>query len=143
MSIQPRPDKIGAPLPAPVRFCSGTASRAGGPPPAGEASMRSAQTQISERALVTSCQVEGVIESTDLPALPVRLCLNLPEKWKGRALQASGGEYRVPAGTDSVPGAPVPLARGFRTFGSDSCHQGGDTSFALNDEALKTLGMKH
>jgi len=48
----------------------------------------------------------------------------------------SGLTTRYPA----PPNAPVPLARGYVTFGSDSGHSGSDGTFALNDEALRNFG---
>jgi len=92
------------------------------------------------------CRVEGVIESVDPTAPPIRFRVNLPAEWNGKAVHYGGGGYNgfVPSGTDPVPGslpdAPVPLARGYATFGSDSGHEGMNAAFALNDEALENFG---
>jgi len=92
------------------------------------------------------CRVEGVIEPVDPSAPPIRFRVNLPAEWNGRAVHYGGGGYNgfVPSGTDPVPGSllevPVPLARGYATFGSDSGHEGMNAAFALDDEALENFG---
>ncbi|MCX2728010.1 tannase/feruloyl esterase family alpha/beta hydrolase [Thermomicrobium sp. 4228-Ro] len=100
----------------------------------------------SDGRLPAYCRVEGVIEPVDATAPPIRFRVNLPARWNGRALHFGGGGYNgfVPTGTDPVPGSlpdvPVPLARGYATFASDSGHVGMNAAFALNDEALENFG---
>jgi len=88
------------------------------------------------------CEIKGDIPPTDPTAPPIRFQVNLPTEWNGKALQMGGGGFNgtVVTGLGAVPRAPdttpVPVARGFVTFGSDSGHQGNDASFAANEEAL-------
>jgi len=92
------------------------------------------------------CRVEGIISPVDPTAPNIRFRVNLPVEWNGSAMHFGGGGYNgtVVSGTGAAPGAPpgtpVPLARGFATFGSDSGHEGGNASFALNEEAMVNFG---
>ncbi|WP_165404091.1 tannase/feruloyl esterase family alpha/beta hydrolase [Egicoccus halophilus] len=92
------------------------------------------------------CRVEGRIAPVDPEAPDIRFRVNLPVDYNGRAMHFGGGGYNgtVVAATGTAPSAPAgtlpPLARGYATFGSDSGHEGGNASFALNDEAMVNFG---
>lgn len=91
------------------------------------------------------CRIKAEIAPLDPAAPPIRLEVNLPDDWNGKALMYGGGGFN--GSMLSSPGAirlqpadvAVPLGRGYATFSSDSGHQGASTdgSFALNDEALR------
>jgi acetyl esterase/lipase len=76
------------------------------------------------------CRVLGEITSVDPTAQPIRFELNLPEQWNGKAVHYGGGgfngslKYANGLGTPEVGihTDPVPLERGYATFGSDSGH---------------------
>ncbi|MDT7835076.1 tannase/feruloyl esterase family alpha/beta hydrolase [Aquabacterium sp. OR-4] len=93
------------------------------------------------------CLVAGEIGPVDPAAPPIRFQLALPDAWNGKALMFGGGGLNgtVPNVLGNVSAGPVdkplPMARGYATFGSDSGHQANalgslDASFGLNDEAL-------
>ncbi len=91
------------------------------------------------------CRIKAEIAPLDPAAPPIRLEVNLPDAWNGKALMYGGGGFN--GSMLSSPGTirlqpadvAVPLGRGYVTFSSDSGHQGASTdgSFALNDEALR------
>jgi feruloyl esterase len=96
------------------------------------------------------CKVLGDINPVDPAAPKIKFQLNLPANWNSKAMMFGGGGYNgtIATGTGNVPAGPidkpVPLARGYATFGSDSGHQADattsrDGSFGLNDEALKNF----
>jgi Tannase and feruloyl esterase/Alpha/beta hydrolase domain len=96
------------------------------------------------------CQVLGSIHPVDPTAPDIRFQLNLPTLWNTRSLMFGGGGYdgSIATGTGNVPAGPIdrpiPLARGYATFGSDSGHQANaagsrDGSFAANDEAMNNF----
>jgi feruloyl esterase len=95
-------------------------------------------------AIGAYCQVSAEIAPVDPAAPKIKLIINLPEAWNGKGLMFGGGGYdgTIPDATGNVPagplGVPVPLARGYATFSSDSGHEGTSLtgSFGLNDEAL-------
>lgn len=93
------------------------------------------------------CLVAGEIAPVDPAAPSIHFHLALPAAWNGKALMFGGGGLNgtIPSITGNVPAGPVdqplPIARGYATFGSDSGHQANalgslDASFGLNDEAL-------
>ncbi len=93
------------------------------------------------------CLVSAEIAPVDPAAPPIRLSLALPEAWNGKALMFGGGGLNgsIPNIVGNVSAGPLdqplPIARGYATFGSDSGHQANalaslDASFGLNDEAL-------
>jgi Tannase and feruloyl esterase len=96
------------------------------------------------------CKVLGAIAPVDPNAPPVNFQVNLPLQWNGKAVQYGGGGFNgeliagVAALRDSRRDIPVPIARGFATWGTDSGHD--ETmlpefqAFALNDEALINFG---
>jgi feruloyl esterase len=99
----------------------------------------------------TYCEVQGTIASLDPAAPAITFQLNLPVDWNGKAVQYGGGGFNGvlitgldPLRDDPVD-APLPLTRGYATFGTDSGHQASAypptelAAFALNDEALENF----
>ncbi len=93
------------------------------------------------------CDVRGAIARVDeLNGFDINFRVNLPTDWNQKAMQFGGGGYNgsVVAATggapSALPGDPVPLARGYATFGSDSGHVGGNASFGVSDEAVINFG---
>ncbi len=95
------------------------------------------------------CQVDADLFPVDPAAPAIKLRVALPRSWNGKAMMFGGGGYdgTIPALTANVPfgpgDRPVPLARGYAVFASDSGHRQNpasppslDGSFGLNDEAL-------
>lgn len=92
------------------------------------------------------CKVLGSVMPVDPAAPPVRFEVNLPLQWNGKALQYGGGGTNGVLITglaplrDARPDTPVPVARGFATWGTDSGHDNRQLAephaFALNREAL-------
>lgn len=93
------------------------------------------------------CKVLGSIQPVDSNAPKILFQLNLPTSWNGKAMMFGGGGYNgsIATGLGNVPAGPadqpVPLGRGYATFGSDSGHQANadgsrDGRFGANDEAL-------
>ena len=104
-------------------------------------------------ALPAFCKVTGTIASRDPAAQAIQFQLNLPAAWNGKALQYGGGGYNgvlitglVPL-RDAAPDDPLPIARGYATFGHDSGHQasafppGEPGAFALNEEMLENFAF--
>ncbi|MGI4797213.1 MAG: tannase/feruloyl esterase family alpha/beta hydrolase [Janthinobacterium lividum] len=97
------------------------------------------------RTVGSYCSIKAEIVPLDPAAPPIRLEVNLPDAWNGKALMYGGGGFN--GSMLSSPGTirlqpanvAVPLGRGYVTFSSDSGHQGASTdgTFALNDEALR------
>jgi hypothetical protein len=97
---------------------------------------------------VTYCKVLGEVAPRDLTAPPIRFEVNLPESWNRKAVQYGGGGFNgvVITGLDPLRDArldtPVPVARGFATWGTDSGHDNARLpeiqAFALNDEAVQS-----
>jgi hypothetical protein len=92
------------------------------------------------------CKVLGSIAPVDPAAPPVRFEVNLPLQWNGKALQYGGGGTNGTLITGLAPlrdaraDTPVPVARGFATWGTDAGHDNRQLpephAFALNPEAL-------
>ena len=92
------------------------------------------------------CKVLGAIAPVDPNAPPVNFQVNLPLQWNGKAVQYGGSGYNGVLITglaplrDARPDTPVPVARGYATWGTDSGHEEKKLaeifSFALNDESL-------
>jgi hypothetical protein len=97
------------------------------------------------------CKVLGAIAPVDPNAPPINFQVNLPAQWNGKAVQYGGGGSNGVLITglnplrDARRDTPVPVARGFATWGTDSGHQNEKLAepraFALNDEAL--INMAH
>ena len=98
------------------------------------------------------CRVDADLFPVDPAAPAIKMRLDLPSEWNHRALKFGGGGYNgtLPDPASNVPfgpaDQPVPLARGYATFASDSGHQQNpaappslDGSFGANDEALRNF----
>ncbi|KQP43079.1 tannase/feruloyl esterase family alpha/beta hydrolase [Pseudorhodoferax sp. Leaf274] len=96
------------------------------------------------------CKVLGSIQPVDSTAPRILFQLNLPTTWNRKAMMFGGGGYNgtIATGLGNVPAGPadqpVPLGRGYATFGSDSGHQANadgsrDGRFGANDEALNNF----
>lgn len=104
-------------------------------------------------ALPEHCRLTGEIAARDPAAQAIRFQINLPTQWSGKALQYGGGGFNGVLITglaplrDAAPGDPLPLARGYATFGTDSGHQASaypasePGAFALNDEMLENFAF--
>jgi feruloyl esterase len=98
------------------------------------------------KALPAYCKVLGTITPIDPAAPNIRFEVNLPDNWNRRMLGMGGGGFNgtLVTGLGDVPSAPLdaplPLMRGYVTYGSDSGHDAMSLpepqAFALNDEAL-------
>src|SRR3954454_1695556 len=95
------------------------------------------------------CKVLGAVAPVDPNAPPVNFEVNLPADWNGKAVQYGGGGLNGVLITGLAPlrdarrDTPVPVARGFATWGTDSGHDNKQLpeprAFALNDEALVNM----
>src|SRR5579871_1648058 len=71
------------------------------------------------------CKVLGAVAPLDPNAPPVNFEVNLPTQWNGRAVQYGGGGSNGVLITgigplrDARRDTPVPIARGFATWGTD------------------------
>jgi len=104
-------------------------------------------------ALPAHCRLLGSVAPRDPQAQPINFQLNLPTQWNGKALQYGGGGFNGVLITglaplrDAAPGDPLPIARGYATFGTDSGHQASayaasePGAFALNDEMLENFAF--
>jgi hypothetical protein len=100
---------------------------------------------------VTYCKVLGEVAPLDPSAPPIRFEVNLPEQWNGKAVQYGGGGFNgvLITGLDPLRDArfdtPVPVARGYATWGTDSGHDSTKLpeiqAFALNAEALENYAF--
>ena len=120
--------------------------------PSGGASIASAQIQTVAADPMTPgptrefCKVLGTIGAVDHNAPPVTFEVNLPLQWNGKAVQYGGAGVNgvLVTGLNPLNGerldTPVPIARGYATWGTDSGHDNAKLpemfAFALNDEAL-------
>jgi feruloyl esterase len=120
--------------------------------PSGGGAISSAQMQTvpadpkTPGATREFCKVLGAIAPVDPNAPPVNFQVNLPLQWNGKAVQYGGGGFNGVLITGLAPlrdarsDTPVPVARGFATWGTDSGHEAAKLAeppaFALNDEAL-------
>jgi hypothetical protein len=132
--------------------------------PAGKATIASAALTQASPATVTPagayvpalpafCKITGAIASRDPAAQAINFQVNLPTTWNGKALQYGGGGFNGVLITglaplrDAAPDDPLPIARGYLTFGHDSGHQasasppGEPGAFALNDEMLENFAF--
>jgi hypothetical protein len=125
------PALIGLPS-GPARIVSATVERLPASPAAAEPT-------------VAYCRVLGEIAPLDPTAPPIRFEVNLPEQWNGKAVQYGGGGFNgvLITGLDPLRDArldtPLPVARGYATWGTDSGHDNAKLpeAFALNAEALE------
>jgi pimeloyl-ACP methyl ester carboxylesterase len=120
--------------------------------PSGGATITSAQMAtvpadpLNPDATRDYCRVLGAVQPIDPNAPPVNFEVNLPADWNGKAVQYGGGGSNGVLITGLAPlrdaprDTPVPVARGFATWGTDSGHDNKQLphprAFALNDESL-------
>jgi Tannase and feruloyl esterase len=123
--------------------------------PSGPALITSATTEhlpaapAAAEPSVAYCKVLGEIAPLDAAAPPIRFEVNLPEQWNGKAVQYGGSGFNgvLITGLDPLRDArldtPVPVTRGFATWGTDSGHQGNpvNPAFAVNAEALENYAF--
>ena len=117
-------------------------------------------TRFTRQGSTEYCKVLGQIRSVDPNAQPIRFEVNLPTQWNRKAVHFGGGSFdgwlaatnglkRTPV---SVADEPVPLARGYATFGSDSGHHKHylllpdvlnvvNASFARNEEERRNFAQ--
>jgi hypothetical protein len=123
--------------------------------PSGGATITSAQMAtvpadpLNPGATRDYCKVLGAVQPTDPNAPPVNFEVNLPADWNGKAVQYGGGGSNGVLITGLAPlrdarrDTPVPVARGFVTWGTDSGHDNKNLphprAFALNEEALVNM----
>src|SRR5258706_7350594 len=123
--------------------------------PSGGATIASAQMQTVPADPVTPgatreyCKVLGAILPFDPNAPQVNFEVNLPTQWNGKAVQYGGGGTNGTLITGLAPlrdarrDTPVPVARAFATWGTDSGHQNAKLpepeAFALNQESLVNM----
>jgi hypothetical protein len=119
------------------------------PTTGGRVTSASVVTGVVSGRTIQYCQVDADLRPVDPAAPAIRMRVALPRDWNHQALMFGGGGYNgtVPDLASNVPfgpaDQPVPLARGYATFASDSGHQQNpaappslDGSFGANDEAL-------
>ena len=123
--------------------------------PSGGATITSAQMAtvpadpLNPGATRDYCKVLGAVQPIDPNAPPVNFEVNLPADWNGKAVQYGGGGSNGVLITGLAPlrdarrDTPVPVARGFATWGTDSGHDNKKLphprAFALNDESLVNM----
>jgi hypothetical protein len=109
-------------------------------------------TSVLGGATITYCQVDADLFPVDPAAPAIKMRVALPHGWNRKALMFGGGGYNgtIPSLTANVPfgpaDRPVPLARRYATFASDSGHQASTTappsldgSFGTHDEAVRNF----
>jgi feruloyl esterase len=121
------------------------------------ASIKSANLMHDRRG--EYCKVFGIVRPADASAQVIRFEVNLPTNWNHKAVQFGGGTFDgwlggptsgLKHGPLGVANDPVPLARGFATFGGDSGHHKRyfplpdflntvNASFARNDEQRRNF----
>ncbi|UJW30337.1 tannase/feruloyl esterase family alpha/beta hydrolase [Saccharothrix sp. AJ9571] len=119
------------------------------PTTGGRVTSTSVKTTVLSGVTITYCQVDASISPVDPSAPEIKLRVGLPHGWNRQAMMFGGGGYNgtIPDLTANVPfgpaDQPVPLARRYAVFASDSGHQQDpaappslDGSFGANDEAL-------
>lgn len=120
--------------------------------PSGAATVGSARLVAAGSGLPEHCQIQGSIAARTANADPIRFQLNLPVQWNGKALMYGGGGFNgvlvsgLTALRDAPAGTPLPLARGYATFGTDSGHDGASyptdpARFALDDEMFENFAF--
>ena len=122
------------------------------PTSGGHVTAASDVTSVIGGETVTYCQVDAALSPVDPAAPDIRMRAALPYGWNRKALMFGGGGYdgTIPDVAGNVPfgptDRPVPLARRYVTFASDSGHQQNpaappslDGSFGMNDEAVRNF----
>ncbi len=119
------------------------------PTTGGRVQSASVKTSVVSGKTIEYCLLDADIFPMDPTAPAIKMRVALPHGWNRKAMMFGGGGYNgtIPDLTMNVPfgptDQPVPLARRYATFASDSGHQHGpgtvpslDGSFGMNDEAL-------
>ena len=103
---------------------------------------------VAPRSVGAFCRVLLDIAPVDPKAPPIKMEVNLPDDWNGKALMYGGGGYNgVILSTGGVirlqpPEVPIPLGRGYVTFSGNGGHEASaGATFALNDEALSNYAF--
>ena len=122
------------------------------PTTGGRVTSAAVMTSVISGETITYCQVDADISPVDPSAPHIRMRVDLPRDWNRRAMMFGGGGYNgtIPDLATNVPfgptDRPVPLARRYATFASDSGHQqlptappSLDGSFGVNDEAVRNF----
>jgi hypothetical protein len=122
------------------------------PTTGGRVTSTSVVTSVLSGETITYCQVDADIFPVDPSAPHIKMRVALPHGWNRKAMMFGGGGYNgtIPDLTTNVPfgpaDRPVPLARRYATFASDSGHQqiptappSLDGSFGVNDEAVRNF----
>lgn len=120
--------------------------------PSGSATVDAAKLVAAAGGLPAHCEILGSIAARTANAEPIRFQLNLPVQWNGKALMYGGGGFNgvlitgLTALRDAPAGAPLPLARGYATYGTDSGHDGAayptdPARFALDDEMFENFAF--
>ena len=118
----------------------------------GRVTSTSVKTSVISGRTVQYCQADADIFPVDPAAPAIKMRAALPYGWAGKAMMFGGGGYNgtIPDLATNVPfgpaDQPVPLARHYATFASDSGHRQNpavpptlDGSFGANDEALNNF----
>ena len=101
-------------------------------------------------AVPEHCEVYGTIKPVDPSAPSIAFKVALPTVWNRKAILMGGGGFNgaIPNVKGNVANGaadqPLPLARGYATFASDSGHQAvllgaAEGYWALNDEAVQNF----
>jgi hypothetical protein len=120
--------------------------------PSGVATVRSATLVSAGNDLPDHCKVLGDIAARTSHAERIHFQLNLPVAWNQKALMYGGGGFNGVLITGLMPlrdapaGEPVPLAKGYATYGTDSGHDGAGhpadpARFALDDEMFENFAF--
>ena len=95
------------------------------------------------------CKVLGAVGPMDPNAPPVNFEVNLPAEWNGKAVQYGGGGSNGVLITGLAPlrdarrDTPVPVARGFATWGTDSGHDNKKLPHPRARKFLVEIGRAH
>ncbi|MFJ1758889.1 tannase/feruloyl esterase family alpha/beta hydrolase [Amycolatopsis sp. NPDC088138] len=122
------------------------------PTSGGRVTAAAVTTSVVSGKTIRYCQVDAELYPVDRAAPAIKMRVALPDGWNHKAMMFGGGGFNgtIPDPASDVPfgpgDQPVPLARGYATFASDSGHQQNpasppslDGSFGMNDEALKNF----
>jgi Tannase and feruloyl esterase len=110
--------------------------------------LANAPSDTLPRTVGSFCRAMVDIAPVDPTAPRIKMEINFPDTWSGKALMFGGGGYNTvilsAGGTIRLqpPDIPIPLVRGYVTFGGNSGHEGaGSGAFALNSEPLRNYAF--
>lgn len=122
------------------------------PTTGGRVTAAAVTTSVVGGETIEYCRVDADLSPVDQAAPDIKMRIALPYGWNHRAMMFGGGGFSgtIPDLAGNVPfgpaDQPVPLARRYATFASDSGHQQNpaappslDGSFGANDEALNNF----